>query len=100
MKNIDSNNSKPSGQAKPDLWLEEIKGVSFVTDGQYKCPEVKGRYAIRLFQNPSGRLIPSLQGYRPKEVLCQQVDGNFTDCLLYTSPSPRDGLLSRMPSSA
>ena len=24
----------------------------------------------------------------------------FFDCLLYTSPSPRDGLLSRMPSSA
>ena len=38
------------------------------------------------------------------------VDGEFfffsetqcsiTGCLLYTSPSPRDGLLSRMPSSA
>ena len=27
----------------------------------------------------------------------QNVD---TSCLLYTSPSPRDGLLSRMPSSA
>ena len=32
-------------------------------------------------------------------------DGQVTleqdgDCLLYTSPSPRDGLLSRMPSSA
>ena len=26
--------------------------------------------------------------------------GNLKDCLLYTSPSPRDGLLSRMPSSA
>ena len=25
---------------------------------------------------------------------------NMEDCLLYTSPSPRDGLLSRMPSSA
>ena len=25
---------------------------------------------------------------------------NGTTCLLYTSPSPRDGLLSRMPSSA
>ena len=25
---------------------------------------------------------------------------NFKICLLYTSPSPRDGLLSRMPSSA
>src|SRR5664279_3675327 len=33
----------------------------------------------------------------------RQVDvRNFEDmgCLLYTSPSPRDGLLSRMPSSA
>ena len=26
--------------------------------------------------------------------------GPFISCLLYTSPSPRDGLLSRMPSSA
>ena len=25
---------------------------------------------------------------------------DFGACLLYTSPSPRDGLLSRMPSSA
>ena len=25
---------------------------------------------------------------------------DITGCLLYTSPSPRDGLLSRMPSSA
>ena len=28
------------------------------------------------------------------------VDGKVNICLLYTSPSPRDGLLSRMPSSA
>ena len=29
------------------------------------------------------------------------IDGDHhTVCLLYTSPSPRDGLLSRMPSSA
>ena len=27
-------------------------------------------------------------------------DSQPEDCLLYTSPSPRDGLLSRMPSSA
>ena len=27
-------------------------------------------------------------------------DGRVKTCLLYTSPSPRDGLLSRMPSSA
>ena len=29
-----------------------------------------------------------------------EVDELPTTCLLYTSPSPRDGLLSRMPSSA
>ena len=28
------------------------------------------------------------------------IDGELEVCLLYTSPSPRDGLLSRMPSSA
>ena len=27
-------------------------------------------------------------------------EGQIEPCLLYTSPSPRDGLLSRMPSSA
>ena len=27
-------------------------------------------------------------------------DGRYGDCLLYTSPSPRDATLSRMPSSA
>ena len=27
-------------------------------------------------------------------------NAQILDCLLYTSPSPRDGLLSRMPSSA
>ena len=55
-----------------------------------------------------------------KLLLCNDADGKFTlpsivtttpgdstdypntpnTCLLYTSPSPRDGLLSRMPSSA
>ena len=32
-----------------------------------------------------------------KELRAEQ---DYLDCLLYTSPSPRDGLLSRMPSSA
>ena len=34
-------------------------------------------------------------------VICSALRlARFTACLLYTSPSPRDGLLSRMPSSA
>ena len=32
--------------------------------------------------------------------LLSALDDLTVDCLLYTSPSPRDGLLSRMPSSA
>ena len=39
-------------------------------------------------------LIPSLIA------LTKSFSNKSTDCLLYTSPSPRDGLLSRMPSSA
>ena len=30
----------------------------------------------------------------------RKVNASCVGCLLYTSPSPRDGLLSRMPSSA
>ena len=42
--------------------------------------------------------------YNCKERIAQVLVGNIEEldriCLLYTSPSPRDGLLSRMPSSA
>ena len=40
----------------------------------------------------------SLQYHKHREEHWVIVDGS--GCLLYTSPSPRDGLLSRMPSSA
>ena len=36
----------------------------------------------------------------PGSNLCKCNSGYYSPCLLYTSPSPRDGLLSRMPSSA
>ena len=32
--------------------------------------------------------------------LCAEIDEQFSFCLLYTSPSPRDKRQSRMPSSA
>ena len=35
-----------------------------------------------------------------KEKVLEEVNELVKACLLYTSPSPRDGLLSRMPSSA
>ena len=41
----------------------------------------------------------SLSIYHWFEYIPQELLDKFA-CLLYTSPSPRDGLLSRMPSSA
>ena len=40
------------------------------------------------------------QSYRTVESQADAITVNAYICLLYTSPSPRDGLLSRMPSSA
>ena len=37
---------------------------------------------------------------RMGRVKTKNVRSDVVSCLLYTSPSPRDGLLSRMPSSA
>ena len=33
-------------------------------------------------------------------IIASKLHSDALSCLLYTSPSPRDGLLSRMPSSA
>ena len=39
-------------------------------------------------------------GGKNMEHIVKILPNQVKDCLLYTSPSPRDGLLSRMPSSA
>ena len=60
-------------------------GVKVVTvypdNGQRSLPAIFGQYL--LLDGHTGQPLALLDG-----------------CLLYTSPSPRDGLLSRMPSSA
>ena len=51
---------------------------------------------------PGGSLeseLPAFNGYM-ETVSGYMQRGKTYSCLLYTSPSPRDGLLSRMPSSA
>ena len=42
----------------------------------------------------------SNSSFSNNKVGASSLSDEFMDCLLYTSPSPRDGLLSRMPSSA
>ena len=55
-------------------------------------------------QSPNGGTTPkadsALEINYDKFTLENGLDVIFHICLLYTSPSPRDGLLSRMPSSA
>ena len=51
---------------------------------------------VNMVRSICGYLI---HGETPHETIAERVDDLFA-CLLYTSPSPRDGLLSRMPSSA
>ena len=46
----------------------------------------------------SSRLLD--EGYNPNDQLMFVEPGIYQFCLLYTSPSPRDGCRSRMPSSA
>ena len=49
----------------------------------------------------SGEWIDALSGYIVYALLPVSLGVHLNlNCLLYTSPSPRDGLLSRMPSSA
>ena len=73
----------PSTRAGRVAWLleelemeYELEVLPFTKEG-LKSPEHRSRHAL-------GR-VPVIE------------DG---DCLLYTSPSPRDGNVSRMPSSA
>ena len=51
-------------------------------------------YNEDLWQNPPPAVTRLKQAIEAADAVL------FVTCLLYTSPSPRDGLLSRMPSSA
>ena len=47
-------------------------------------------------ENVSSKILDAIDA----ELILTDPWASLRGCLLYTSPSPRDGLLSRMPSSA
>ena len=68
------------------------RGWITTRDGNISMRKRAGKY---LYITPSGWRKTIVH---PEHIVRLEV---LTDpCLLYTSPSPRDGLLSRMPSSA
>ena len=69
----------------PDNWMffaiQNYNNPQSVTYSDFEEDLNRIRYIKRLFKR-------------------YETTGELKTCLLYTSPSPRDGLLSRMPSSA
>ena len=66
----------------------EYKAINLDTLSELGEKEVTPEMLIEKGHAPKGSLIKVLGG------------GEISTCLLYTSPSPRDATLSRMPSSA
>ena len=69
--------------------------------------EVSLSYAYKLIRRLNAELesegFVTIKGCVSTQYFIERIYGLSIDkevCLLYTSPSPRDGLLSRMPSSA
>ena len=82
---------------KGNLYATTIHGINSavikLSKLQVACPVYRG----------STRAVLPAQFWQKDDFgLSGGVEFGFTSttCLLYTSPSPRDGLLSRMPSSA
>ena len=93
--------------------LETFSSVDLKKCGVYKYAE-SDDFEILLFgysvDGSEVKVIDLAQGETIPEVVLSALtdetvtkwafNAQFESCLLYTSPSPRDGLLSRMPSSA
>ena len=91
-----------------DMSLEQSLGADIVT--AMKAKDQTKLTALRMLKTAltnknieKGRALEGAEELQVVSMLVKQrrdsID-QFTNCLLYTSPSPRDGLLSRMPSSA
>ena len=65
-------------------------------DARWEYPDDVNQKGLEIFGYSLGEYISR----RIKKGASVVVGHDYRSCLLYTSPSPRDGLLSRMPSSA
>ena len=90
-------NSNVSGE---NGWWNDLVGVDKLID--------TNKYAIIAFNIPGNSFGEEVNDFLEDLVLGDVAKAfnkaiyelGISSCLLYTSPSPRDGLLSRMPSSA
>ena len=77
-----------------DIALLVHEGI--VVDGDRCTPILLDTDGVAYAPDPEGGGVDSIT----IDILKPAIEAAGIPCLLYTSPSPRDGLLSRMPSSA
>ena len=91
MVNDDAENIRLLSESYPD----RIKTIRYETIARDAVSAAK-----RMYEFLQLSFTPTIEGYI-RHITAAKKDGhNFSTCLLYTSPSPRDQLSSRMPSSA
>ena len=95
------------GLPSPQAALDLLNLAQERFGGSVTSFELLARIALEMTVKHGANVRDPLSGkhdwYVLMEVSSQASDGvreQLEDCLLYTSPSPRDGLLARMPSSA
>ena len=86
--------SGPPDSRPPEVAARDAADVVVVIDVQEKLMDKVER--TQLVLRATVRLLQLADIFRVPVLLTEQ----YPDCLLYTSPSPRDGATSRMPSSA
>ena len=96
-----SRTPKPSHISQVVIYpiLMNALGIDSPKNGQLVSPSSTAPREFSVFEFKISDYIDVVQSQMDNlEAFVQ--DERFKICLLYTSPSPRDGLLSRMPSSA
>ena len=104
--------SKKSAVSKSALRNSAVKKSAAKTNTKTKSAKAapaKAKSVSKTGKLPEWNLADLYSGIDAPEVArdlekmdadCVAFETDYKGCLLYTSPSPRDGLLSRMPSSA
>ena len=91
------------GMSEVDLARKGTEGmdfVRFVALKRIKTDRLEDNSFVRMFKDEA-RITSELHHANIAQVYdFGRIDDEYFLCLLYTSPSPRDATLSRMPSSA
>ena len=95
-------NPENFGGEVPFICIGDVRGNMHITKTEQTLSKLGADSQLKKYV-PKGAICvtciasPGLVGFATE---ASQTNQQLNTCLLYTSPSPRDGLLSRMPSSA